>query len=58
MGGIEPSRADDPRKPLIQNADIRKGLIILQENVVLGLMGFNQVVFQQEGIKFRIGDGK
>ena len=38
------------------NADIGVTLIILQVNIVAGFVFFDQVIFQNQGFHFRIGD--
>src|SRR5690606_38002914 len=48
------SRRENPGKRLVHDDHVRKGLIIPQQDVVLWLVLFDEVILQQQGIKFRI----
>ena len=37
---------------------MRKGLVVAEEYVVTRMVGFNQIVFQQQRIEFGIDKGK
>src|SRR5690606_37758554 len=54
LGWLIPARIDDPREPLFQNADVREGRVILQQDIVLRLVLLDEVVFEQKGIEFRL----
>jgi hypothetical protein len=53
----DPPGKKDARERLVPDDDIRIGLVVLQFYIVSGTVMFDQRVFQQKGIMFRIRDG-
>ncbi len=51
------ARIDDTWKALVENAYVREGLIVFQEDVVLRLVLLDEVVLHQQRIELRFGDG-
>lgn len=46
----------DPWEPLVQYADVWKRLVVLEQDVILRLILFDEVVFQQQRIELGVGD--
>ncbi len=49
---------DEAGEPLVGEAEVGVGFAILQQDVVLGLVLLDEVVFEQESVGFAVDDGK
>src|SRR5690606_2787309 len=51
--GIVTARGNDARKPFLKNTDVWEGFVVFEEDVIPGLIFFDEVVFKEKCIEFR-----